>query len=51
MEKRIGILWFRLDLRLHDNEALHDALNHCDEIIPVYIFDERIFAELPENLD
>ncbi len=44
MEKRIGILWFRQDLRLHDNEALTEALNHCQEIIPVYVFDERVFT-------
>jgi deoxyribodipyrimidine photo-lyase len=43
MHTKRAIVWFRLDLRLHDNEALMDALNHADEIIPVYIFDERIF--------
>ena len=37
------ILWFRQDLRLHDNEALTEALEHGDELIPVYIFDERVF--------
>jgi len=43
MYTKRGILWFRLDLRLHDNEAMLDALNHTDEIIPVYVFDERLF--------
>lgn len=38
-----SIVWFRNDLRLHDNEALIDAINHNDEIIPVYIFDPRTF--------
>ncbi|MBT8231639.1 MAG: DASH family cryptochrome [Saprospiraceae bacterium] len=38
-----SIIWFRNDLRLHDNEALVDALGHNDEIIPIFIFDERIF--------
>ena len=37
------IVWFRLDLRLHDNEALTDALASCDEVIPVYVFDKRWF--------
>ncbi|MCC6727448.1 MAG: deoxyribodipyrimidine photo-lyase, partial [Saprospiraceae bacterium] len=41
MNQQTGILWFRQDLRLHDNEALTEALHHCDKIIPVYIFDER----------
>jgi deoxyribodipyrimidine photo-lyase len=37
------ILWFRNDLRLHDNESLTDAIDIGAEILPVYIFDERIF--------
>ena len=40
---RRAILWFRNDLRLHDNEALTEALRAADEIIPVYVFDERVF--------
>ncbi|MEZ4919460.1 MAG: DASH family cryptochrome [Saprospiraceae bacterium] len=43
MIKHRAIVWFRQDLRLHDNEALNTALRMADEIIPVYIFDERIF--------
>ncbi|MBK9015754.1 MAG: DASH family cryptochrome [Saprospiraceae bacterium] len=43
MTPKIGIVWFRQDLRLHDNEALTEALQHCDKIIPVYVFEERIF--------
>lgn len=34
-----SIIWFRQDLRLHDNEALTEALRHADELIPVYIFE------------
>ncbi len=41
MNKRLAIVWFRRDLRLHDNQALTEALNHADEILPVYIFDPR----------
>ena len=43
MYKRRAIVWFRQDLRLHDNEALAEALRHADEVIPVYVFDERLF--------
>ena len=43
MQKRRAIVWFRQDIRLHDNEALTDALKHADEVIPVYVFDERVF--------
>ena len=41
--KRRAIVWFRQDLRLHDNEALTDALRMGDDVLPVYIFDDRIF--------
>ena len=41
--KRRAIVWFRQDLRLHDNEALSDALHHAYEVLPVYVFDERWF--------
>ncbi|MEM1358564.1 MAG: DASH family cryptochrome, partial [Bacteroidota bacterium] len=43
MSKRLAIVWFRNDLRLHDNEALTDALHHADEVLPVYIFDPRVW--------
>jgi deoxyribodipyrimidine photo-lyase len=43
MKQKRAIVWFRNDLRLHDNEALTEALRNADEVIPVYIFDERIF--------
>ncbi len=42
-QKTKGIVWFRQDLRLHDNEALMAALRQCQEVIPVYVFDERAF--------
>jgi deoxyribodipyrimidine photo-lyase len=41
--KRRAIVWFRQDLRLHDNEALTSALRMAEEVVPVYVFDERIF--------
>ena len=44
MSVRRAIVWFRQDLRLHDNEALQEALNAADEILPVYVFDERFFG-------
>lgn len=42
MEKK-AIVWFRQDLRIHDNEALIDALSHTPSIIPIYVFDSRTF--------
>ena len=38
-----AVVWFRCDQRLHDNEALTDAISAADEIIPLYIFDPRVF--------
>ncbi|WMX12941.1 DASH family cryptochrome [Aureispira sp. CCB-E] len=38
--KRI-VVWFRKDLRLHDNEALTKAIENSEEVIPVYVFNEE----------
>ena len=38
-----AIVWFKTDLRLHDNETLVRAIQQSDEIIPVYCFDESHF--------
>ena len=35
------IVWFRQDLRLHDNEALFEAIRQSKEVIPVFVLDER----------
>lgn len=40
---RTSIVWFKTDLRLHDNETLVRAIEQSDEIIPVYCFDEDHF--------
>ncbi len=37
---KTSIVWFKTDLRLHDNETLVRAIEQSDEIIPVYCFDE-----------
>ena len=39
MTKR-AIVWFKTDLRIHDNETLMRAIELNDEIIPVYCFEE-----------
>ena len=40
---RRSIMWFRNDLRLHDNEALLDAISHNQEVLCLYIIDPRLF--------
>jgi deoxyribodipyrimidine photo-lyase len=42
-----SILWFRKDLRLHDNPVLYRALQKSDAILPVYCIDPDWFRELP----
>lgn len=49
MYTKRGIMWFRQDLRLHDNEALTEAISSTDEVLPVYIFDERAFGGTTEH--
>jgi deoxyribodipyrimidine photo-lyase len=38
-----ALVWFKTDLRLHDNETLIKAMSQYDEIIPVYCFDDNHF--------
>ena len=40
MEK-IGVIWFRQDLRLDDNYALNEICKACDYVLPIYIFDKN----------
>ena len=40
-----SIVWFKTDLRLHDNETLIKAIEQSDEIIPVFCFDENEFKK------
>ena len=38
------IHWFRRDLRLQDNIALHHAIDSGQAVIPVFIFDDRLLT-------
>ncbi len=40
---KTAIVWFKTDLRLHDNETLIKAIAQSDTLIPVYCFDESHF--------
>ncbi len=42
------LYWFRNDLRLHDNEGFARAVTDADTVLPVFVFEPRWFAELPE---
>ncbi|GGG91479.1 deoxyribodipyrimidine photo-lyase [Parapedobacter pyrenivorans] len=45
MHKRTILVWFRNDLRIHDNEILLRAVERSHQIVPVFCFDPRYFAD------
>lgn len=44
-------MWFRRDLRLHDNAALYHALISGVPVLPIFIFDKNILDQLEEKQD
>ncbi|WP_395669036.1 cryptochrome/photolyase family protein [Rhodoferax sp.] len=42
-----GLVWFRRDLRVHDNTALTSALQSCRAVFCVFVFDTAILEPLP----
>lgn len=43
MKNKVILVWFRNDLRFHDNEVLYEAIEKNSIVIPVYCFDERYY--------
>ena len=41
---KLILVWFRNDLRIHDNEVLLEATRKGDAIVPVYCFDPRHYG-------
>lgn len=39
MKYKQGIWWIKRDLRLLDNPALNQALEMCEQVLPVYVFE------------
>jgi deoxyribodipyrimidine photo-lyase len=48
---KIAVFWFRRDLRLEDNTALHHALTAENPVLPIFIFDTNILNRLKEKED
>jgi deoxyribodipyrimidine photo-lyase len=46
MAFRTGLVWLRRDLRLHDNTALANALEHCESVHCAFVFDSEILEPL-----
>ncbi len=56
MKPVVSIMWFRRDLRLHDNAALFHALQYASEkngapVLPIFIFDKQILDKLEDKSD
>ena len=45
MSEKTILVWFRNDLRVHDNEILLEAIRKADKILPVYCFDPYYFTK------
>ncbi len=43
------LFWFRRDLRFEDNTALNAAMNSSNNVLPLFIFDDNILDELPND--
>lgn len=43
MSEKTILVWFRNDLRIHDNEILFEAAKKADKVLPVYCFDPFYF--------
>ncbi|MDT0293017.1 DASH family cryptochrome [Mesonia ostreae] len=46
MKQECNILWFKNDLRLHDNESLCKAIADGLPVLPIFIFDSRLYDDL-----
>ena len=44
---KTGLMWFRRDLRVDDNAALHQALRSCEQVFCFFVFDRDILDALP----
>jgi deoxyribodipyrimidine photo-lyase len=51
MKPEVNVMWFRRDLRLHDNAALYHALRDSKPVVPIFIFDTNILDKLEDKVD
>jgi len=47
----VNILWFRRDLRIHDNTALFQVLKEKENVLPIFIFDSDILSDFKNKYD
>ncbi len=51
VDASVTLCWFRRDLRLQDNAALHQALKNEQRVLAVFIFDTNILNQLENRQD
>ena len=51
MSSSVNVVWFRRDLRFHDNAALYHALKEDRPVVTIFIFDRNILDELEDRSD
>lgn len=51
MKGKCGLVWFKNDLRVHDNEVLTRANEQSTTLLPVYIFDPRDFSKVCSKIE
>ncbi|CAN0825562.1 Blue-light photoreceptor PHR2, partial [Linum grandiflorum] len=49
--RRVTVVWFRNDLRVHDNECLNSVHNESVSVLPVYCFDPREYGKSSSGFD
>ncbi|MDB5030042.1 DASH family cryptochrome [Mucilaginibacter sp.] len=50
MSEKVILVWFRNDLRIHDNEILLEAIRKADKVLPVYCFDPYYFQKTADGV-
>jgi deoxyribodipyrimidine photo-lyase len=50
MSEKTILVWFRNDLRIHDNEILLEAVRKADKVLPVYCFDPYYFQRTASGI-
>ncbi|KAI3524647.1 hypothetical protein L1887_03309 [Cichorium endivia] len=49
--RRASVVWFRNDLRVHDNESVSSANNESMSVLPVCCFDPRDYGKSSSGFD
>ena len=51
--RRVAVVWYRRDLRVHDHAALSAAVARADAVVPLFVLDDRLLAagrEAPDRV-